>query len=193
MFYIQPARILRIVFLVFIWSSHASAEPEADISSLYGNTVEIVYEFTQYGLHFGPYNRRYYVTPDGTKVLLAWPSTFGKNRGTSFGLHEKLCIEQTYLNTDRHNIVCGVFSIDDNLITLSWDSKYWSTQLGVADSSRGETVFTVDGPGQCSFVRAGTVASTSDANIPQGVDRTVYGLRGTCRVLPGRQMEQVDE
>lgn len=196
MFYIQPARILRIVFAVFIWSSQANAEPASNVTSLYGNTVEIGWEYTAFGFNFGPRSQRYYVTKDGEQILAPdRASRVGPDRGTSFGLDEKLCIEAQLLEYGDHIIQCGSFSIFGNRVNLISELTYWNPErrgsdgevVQISGSNKVNLVFSVDSSGNCSFVGIGKVLTNQF-----GTNR-LSANSGNCRIIAGRHMEPVDE
>jgi len=166
-----------------------SQPPPADISALYGNTVEIVVEVPanpQYSAP--PYEMRFrrYMTKDGSRILGPSDAYEGENRGTTFGRDERICIEQKLSGYTKHMIYCGSFSVQGQIVTMNLDMKSWNTEYLDTLDGQIEMAFSVDGTGQCSFLGRRSVL-ISDL----GTTRPVWNT-GSCQILEGRRMEVPD-
>jgi len=199
--YVQHANILRIALAAIaltstpaLGQSQASPrpklEPPADITPLYGNTVELKIGRAT-GLTGSPaIQRRYYFTADGNRVLttVLGPEDHadGSYSGVTFGREEKTCIEPNQSFTGAQSIVCGTMMVRQNIVTLIHETQRWNTALRYADGNRLETVFSFNGRGQCSFIweEKRDTGATSRASSPG--ERNV----GTCRILDGRHMDR---
>jgi len=200
MLHIRRYYMLRTVFLIATFLLPASAQsappasrpsqpPPADITALYGNTVEIVVEVSanpEYGTP--PYEMRFwrYMVKDGSRILGSSEAFEGEDRGTTFGHDERICIEQKLSGYTKQVIMCGSFSVQGHIVTTNLDMKSWDTERLQTLDGQIEMVFSVDGPGRCSFLGRRSVL-TSDL----GTARPVWNT-GSCRILEGRRMELPD-
>ncbi len=192
MFHFQHANLLRVVVVALIMSLQGCAEaagiyspPPADISSIYGNTVQLEFQMTGGRYVYAPTDLRLYVTKDGTHILSLDSTVKGENRGVTYGRDENLCIEHQFEKWDGNAVLCGLFTVRQNGVTLHLDRRFWDeNRSDLATSVHYTTIFTLDAPGRCSFVRQ---------EMTGGPD-IIFATKGKCRVLEGRQMngESID-
>lgn len=202
MIYIQHTNILRIALVAVAamlpstpvqGESEASLRPApttpADITPLYGNTVELIIGPTISRMGHPTVQHRYYFTVDGKRVLTAFyhpASDSGSSyRGVTYGREEKTCIENNPTGGGEESIICGTLMVRQNIVTLIQERRRWNTAFNFVHSDRLETVFSFNGQGQCSFIweERRVIGATSHASIP-GESNS-----GTCRVLAGRHLD----
>lgn len=193
MLHIRRNNILRTVLFIGTFLLQACAQPAppvprpsqpppADITALYGNTVEIVVEVSANPKY--EHQHRYYIVNDGSRILESSGQVFeGENRGTTHGRDERICIEQKRARSAERMILCGSFSVQGHVVTMNFDMKSWDAERLQIIDAQIATVFSVDGPSRCSFVRRQSILTSNF-----GTNRPV-STTGSCRILEGRRME----
>lgn len=172
--------------LYSLQSSGPSGLPPEDISALYGNTVEISVDLWANGTQFWPSVYQYYVTDDGVTILTAWHGTGpdGEPHGITHRRDEKTCMDESAQGPGESVIVCGQFSVNRNVITLTQEMKLWDTERSYSYTEQKVTTISVDANGQCRLLgRERRVLTDGRFTVPPGERRN-----GTCRILDGRHM-----
>jgi len=193
MLHIRHGIVLRTVLFIAALSLQACAQsaspaprpsqpPPADITALYGNTVEIIVEVSANPKY--EHQHWYYVVNDGSRILESSGQAFeGENRGTTFGRDERICVEQKRVDSAERMILCGSFSVQGHIVTMNFDMKSWDTERLEFHNGQSETVFSVDGARQCSFLGRRSVW-ISDLGTTHPVSNT-----GSCRILEDRHLD----
>lgn len=182
---IRYAQAFAVAVLAVVFSSPALADaPSSGIDALLGNTVDLVLHISFDDREIRRH-RRFYFTKDGAYVLSpAPPSSLEQAEGgETYGHNEKICVEHKRRGHNIGLMLCSLFNVSRNIVTLIFDTKSWDTDRVLTSGSKSALVISVEGQRRCSFLEYEEFI-TGDGRTDQLTSTT-----GTCRILEGRQID----
>lgn len=186
---IRCTQMLALAVLAVVFSSPVSADsPPPGIDAALGNTVDLVL-YISFDDREIELPRRFYFTKDGAYVLSPAPpaSLEQKDAGETYGHNEKICAEHKRRGHNIGLMLCGLFHVSRNIVTLNFDTESWDTDRSLTSSTKSELVISVDGQGKCRLVSYEQFATSG------GRTNRLYSTTGTCRLMRGRHMTLDEE